>query len=69
MNTEESMPKLASDQARKAEQAHLEGPKDQGPLIPEGSYLGKLKEVRVSTKPGDSGHHYWFLDFELQDEG
>lgn len=63
------MPKLASDQARQAEQAHLEGPKDQGPLVPEAMYLGKLKEVEVSNKPGPSGHHYWVWTFELQDEG
>lgn len=63
------MPKLASDQARAAETAHEEGPKTGGPMVPEGIYLGQLKEVSVSDKEGDSGYRWWNWDFTLQDEG
>ena len=59
------MPKLGSDIAREAENAAEEdGPEP----VPDGVYVGKLDEVKVSDEPGNSGHHYWMWVFKLQDE-
>lgn len=60
------MPKLGSDDARAAEKAAEEG----GPEpLPTGIYVGRLFEVEVSDKPGDSGYHYWTWKYKIEDEG
>lgn len=60
------MPKLSDHDAREAEKAAEEG----GPEpLPAGIYVGRLFEVEVSDKAGDSGYHYWTWKYKIEDEG
>lgn len=38
------------------------------PLIPDGKYVGVLREVKVSEAPGESGSHYWMWFYEKADD-
>lgn len=60
------MPKLSKAVATEADQAAVES----GPApIPEGLYVGRLLEVKVSDNPGPSGSHYWMWEYQVMDDG
>lgn len=63
------MPKLATNHAREAEKAADESEERSFDVVPEGVYVGRLFEVEVSDKEGDSGFHYWIWKFKLEKEG
>lgn len=59
-----NMPKLPKKVAKRVEDTES----SEFPLIPDGKYVGVLKEVLVSDEPGDSGSHYWMWVFEKANE-
>lgn len=59
------MPKLANTKARSVSKQEATGAQK---LLPPGEYVGKLIEVKVSTKPDKNGNHYWIWFFEIVSE-
>jgi hypothetical protein len=62
------MPQLSKAEAREAEQQAEESAQRFDP-VPAGMYIGKLTEVVVSDKAGDSGYEYWMWRWDLEDDG